>query len=111
MAEPSYYPLSPIKSALDGAASTTGPFKDDSDAVAADDPPVSLSSKFRAPLRPRISSPIRPPSWRMIKTPLELALLPLMAIAYLAFCYTVHGKAVPVNTYGLYAVTPEHFSG
>ena len=120
MAEPSYYPLSPLKSPLEGAASPSlEPLKNDSDlpdlsdAVAAEDPPVSLSSKFRSPLRPRLfrkgSSVIRPPLWRTVKTPLEMALLPLAAIGYLAFCYTVHGKAVPVNTYGLYAVTPQHF--
>ncbi|KAF8120696.1 hypothetical protein EV363DRAFT_1472187 [Boletus edulis] len=34
--------------------------------------------------------------------------LPLAAVGYLAFCHTVHGKVIPVNTYGLYAVTPQH---
>ena len=40
-----------------------------------------------------------------------MALLPLAAIGYLAFCYTVHGKVVPVETYGLYTVTPQHLGG
>lgn len=122
MAEPSYHPLSPLKYPLDGTVSPSPeqPFKEDSDlphpadTVGATDPPGSRSSMYLAPLRshPFRKGPLasRRPLWRALKTPLKMALLPLFAIAYLAFCYTVHGKAVPVKTYGLYAVTPQHLS-
>lgn len=114
MAEPSYIPLSPLKPSSEGAISPPlKHFKDDPDLsnTMATGDPVSFSSRLRAPrLFQKGTLPSRPPLWHVIKTPLEMALLPLVAIGYLAFCYTVHGKAVPVNTYGLYAVTPQHFS-
>ncbi|KAH0839482.1 hypothetical protein J3R83DRAFT_294 [Lanmaoa asiatica] len=120
MAKPSYYPLSPLKPPLGGAASPSPEqsLKDDSDlphladTVGVDDPSGSRSSMFLAPsqLFRKGSSAHCLPLWHGIKTPLEMALLPLAAIGYLAFCYTVHGKVVPVNTYGLYAVTPQHLA-
>ncbi|KAF8554664.1 hypothetical protein OG21DRAFT_1037201 [Imleria badia] len=122
MAQPSYYPLRPLNYPLQGTTSPSPEqsFKEDSDAphpadkVGAADPPGSRSSMFLAPLRPRPfpkgPSAGWPHLWRTVKTPLKMALLPLAAIAYLAFCYTVHGKAVPVNLYGLYAVTPQHLA-
>ncbi|KAG2130897.1 hypothetical protein DEU56DRAFT_814984 [Suillus clintonianus] len=33
-------------------------------------------------------------------------LFPMVAIGYLAFCYTVHNHSVPLNTYGLIDITP-----
>ncbi|KAF9233532.1 hypothetical protein BU15DRAFT_80027 [Melanogaster broomeanus] len=39
-----------------------------------------------------------------------MALFPLAAIVYLAFCYTVHRKVVPVNTYGIYSVPTQHLA-
>lgn len=124
MAEPSYYPLSPLKSPFQGAT-LYSPEQSSKDDLAdlphlvgsggVKDPPGSCSSTSLSPLRPQLfrkgTSAGRPYSWRTIQTPLEMALLPLVAIGYLAFCYTVHGKAIPVNTYGLYAVTPQHFGG
>ncbi|KAF9230696.1 hypothetical protein BU15DRAFT_83312 [Melanogaster broomeanus] len=70
---------------------------------------------YLAPLRPQLyqrgpTANPRQSLWRMTRTPLQLALLPLAAIGYLAFCYTVHGKVVPVNTYGIYSVTPQHLA-
>lgn len=120
MTESSYYPLSPLKSPLENTSSPSmEPLKRDSDltdppnAVVAKDPPVSLYSKFRTPLHPRLfrksTSVICPPLWRVVKTPVQMALSPFAAISYLVFCYTVHGRTVPVNTYGLYDVTPQHF--
>ena len=115
MAEPYYYPVS-----LEGTTSPSPerPFEEDSD-------PHHLSDivEAKVPLGPRFATSLtrwrpqlfrkgpsagRQPLWRSIKTPLKMALLPLAAIGYLAFCYTVHGKVIPVNTYGLYAVTPDH---
>ncbi|KIJ59438.1 hypothetical protein HYDPIDRAFT_118539 [Hydnomerulius pinastri MD-312] len=55
-------------------------------------------------------SSTRPSTWNIAGSLLKTLLLPLTAIGYLAFCYTVHGRVVPVNTYGLYAVTQAHLS-
>ncbi|KAG6375189.1 hypothetical protein JVT61DRAFT_3398 [Boletus reticuloceps] len=60
------------------------------------------------PFQKRPLAARRLPVWDTVRPPLEMALFPLAAIGYLAFCYTVHGKVIPVNTYGLYAVTPQH---
>lgn len=116
MVEPSYYPLS-----LEGTTSPSPeqPFEEDPDShhladivEAKGSPTGSRFIPFLSPLRPPLfrkgQSAGRPPLWRSIRTPLKMALLPLVAIGYLAFCYTVHGKVIPVNTYGLYAVTPQH---
>ncbi|KAF8436820.1 hypothetical protein L210DRAFT_3505600 [Boletus edulis BED1] len=62
------------------------------------------------PFQKRPLAARRLPVWDTVRPPLEMALFPLAAIGYLAFCYTVHGKVIPVNTYGLYAVTPEHLA-
>ncbi|KAN0097968.1 hypothetical protein V8E55_002414 [Tylopilus felleus] len=123
MAEPSYYPLSPVrKYPLEGTTSPSldHPLREDAypvhsdDKPQASDPPGSRSSVFLAPLRcqqSRRGPSVGPPHlWRTIETPLKMALLPLAAIGYLAFCYTVHGKPVPVNTYGFYAVTTQHLA-
>ncbi|KAG6375190.1 hypothetical protein JVT61DRAFT_3399 [Boletus reticuloceps] len=106
-----------MKDPLEG---TTSPSKADSDpphpadTVGAADSPGSRSNMFFAPLRAqpfqKRPSVGRPPLWRTTKPPLQMALFPLAAICYLAFCYTVHGKVVPVKTYGLYAVTPQHLA-
>lgn len=45
--------------------------------------------------------PNRPSGWSSIKLAIELLkilALPMVAIAYLAFCYTVHYRVVPVTT-------------
>jgi hypothetical protein len=39
---------------------------------------------------------------------LKSLLLPLLAIAYLTFCYVVHYKVVPVNTGGIVNTSPEN---
>jgi len=122
MAEPSYFPLSPLEYPLEGTTASPSPeqsFRDDSDSphpadTAVADPPGSHSSVFLAPLRPQLFQKCPPtgrsPLWRVVRAPLKISLFPLVAIGYLAFCYTVHDKVVPVNTYGLYAVTPQHLS-
>jgi hypothetical protein len=118
MTEPSYFPLSDLKSPQSaGSSSLKSPFTYDPDLPHADEaagleepPQESRSSMYLAPLRPQLfrRSPGRPSLWRVVRSPLKMALLPLAALGYLAFCYSVHGKVVPVNTHGLYSVTPQH---
>ncbi|KAF9233536.1 hypothetical protein BU15DRAFT_66531 [Melanogaster broomeanus] len=80
-----------------------------------EEPPESGSSMYLPPLRPQLYQQGPTPNarqslWRVTRTPLRMALLPLAAIGYLAFCYAVHGKVVPVNTYGVYSVTTQHLA-
>ncbi|KAH7930354.1 hypothetical protein BV22DRAFT_74847 [Leucogyrophana mollusca] len=44
--------------------------------------------------------------WQIIKT----LILPFVAIGYLTFCYIVHQRVVPLKTYGLFKVTPDHLA-
>ncbi|KAF8436819.1 hypothetical protein L210DRAFT_3547694 [Boletus edulis BED1] len=113
MAKPPYYSLSPMKDPLEG----TSPSKADSDpphpadTVGVTDSPGSRSNMFFAPrAQPFRKRPSVGRLWRTTRPPLQMALFPLAAICYLAFCYTVHGKVVPVKTYGLYAMTPQHLA-
>ncbi|KAF9236450.1 hypothetical protein BU15DRAFT_77031 [Melanogaster broomeanus] len=124
MPEPSYFLLNVLESPAPkgpGSSSPKQPFICDpyatllADTAASEDPPVSGSSVYLVPLRPQLYQ--RGPTvnsrqylWRVIRTPLRMALFPLAAIGYLAFCYTVHHKAVLVNTYGIYSVTPQHLA-
>lgn len=39
---------------------------------------------------------------------LKALLLPIIAIAYLGFCYAVHYRTVPVNTYGIVNTSPSN---
>jgi hypothetical protein len=39
---------------------------------------------------------------------LKALLLPMLAIAYLTFCYVVHYRIVPVNTHGIIDVSPQN---
>ena len=39
---------------------------------------------------------------------LKALLLPILAIAYLTFCYVVHYRIVPVNTHGIMDVSPQN---
>ncbi|KAF8834837.1 hypothetical protein BDN67DRAFT_975740 [Paxillus ammoniavirescens] len=120
MTEPSYFPLSDLKSPQSvGSSSLKSPFTYDPDPPHLDDdagfeepPQQSHSSMYLAPLRPQLFRPRpgRPSLWRIVRSPLKMALLPLAALGYLAFCYSVHGKVVPVNTHGPYSVTPQHLS-
>ncbi|KAG9316978.1 hypothetical protein JVU11DRAFT_1158 [Chiua virens] len=121
MTEPSYYPLSPLKSRLEDASSpyTGQPSEEGADPLrprcdSVGNLPGSHSSMFHVPLRPQRSQKRllthRLPPWRTMQTAVGMALLPLFAIGYLAFCYTVHDRPVPVNTYGLYSVEPEHLA-
>ncbi|KAF9236441.1 hypothetical protein BU15DRAFT_77022 [Melanogaster broomeanus] len=124
MPEPSYFPLNVLESPAPkstGSLSSKWPSIGDSyppflaDTTGSEEPPDWGSSMYLAPLRPQLyqrgpTANPRQSLWRMTRTPLQLALLPLAAIGYLAFCYTVHGKVVPVNTYGIYSVTPQHLA-
>ncbi|KAF9236448.1 hypothetical protein BU15DRAFT_77029 [Melanogaster broomeanus] len=124
MPEPSYSPLNVLESTdpkSPGPSSSKQPFIGDSylpflaDNAGSEEPPESGSSMYLVPLRPQLyqRGPTANPRqhlWRVIRPPLQMALLPLAAIGYLAFCYTVHGKVVPVNTFGIYSVAPQHLA-
>ncbi|KAF9236446.1 hypothetical protein BU15DRAFT_77027 [Melanogaster broomeanus] len=125
MPEPSYFPLDVLESPAPKSPASSSPKQplicdpyptllvDTS--TASEDPPESGSSMYLAPLRPQLyqrgpSAKDRQSIWRVIRTPLQMALFPLAAIGYLAFCYTVHRKVVPVITYGIFSVTPQYLA-
>ncbi|KAF9233530.1 hypothetical protein BU15DRAFT_80023 [Melanogaster broomeanus] len=120
----SYFPLNVLESTSPmspGSSSSKHPWNHDSyqpfldDTPGSAEPPKSASSLYLPPLRPQLfqRGPTAKPRqhlWRKTRTPLRMVLLPLAAIGYLAFCYTVHRKVVPVNTYGIYSLVPEHLA-
>ncbi|KAF9236444.1 hypothetical protein BU15DRAFT_77025 [Melanogaster broomeanus] len=124
MPQPSYFPLDVLESPAarsPGSFSSKQPSVYDSyppllaDTTGSEGPLESGSSMYLPPLRPQLYQRGPTPTacqslWRVTRTPFRMALLPLAAIGYLAFCYTVHGKVVPVNTYGIYSVTTEHLA-
>ncbi|KAF9233534.1 hypothetical protein BU15DRAFT_66529 [Melanogaster broomeanus] len=124
MPEPSYFPLNVLESPATktpGSSASKQPSIYDSlppllvDTTGSEEPPDSGSSMYLVPLRPQLyqrgpTAKDRQSLWRVIRTPLQMALLPLAAIGYLAFCYTVHRKVVPVITYGNFAVTSQYLA-
>src|ERR1700733_1791973 len=42
---------------------------------------------------------------------LKALLLPMLAIAYLTFCYVVHYRVIPVKAHGLVNVSPQNIGG
>ncbi|KAH7902776.1 hypothetical protein BJ138DRAFT_1121112 [Hygrophoropsis aurantiaca] len=113
-ASPSYIPLAEYKAHSPGPPGTSPslqelPIYDDQENPA--DLEADLKpNRFSRPLSYR-QDPDHPDTlimlggvWQVIKT----LVLPLVAIGYLSFCYTVHQRVVPLKSYGLFNVTQEH---
>ncbi|KAH7884959.1 hypothetical protein F5I97DRAFT_1305040 [Phlebopus sp. FC_14] len=109
------YELKSPQSGLTSASFEQVVYADASETFKGDDlyTPGTRSSQFLSPLRPQLfkrsqkmQHPRRRISWVSVKPVLKALTLPLIALGYLAFCYSVHERIIPVNTYGIYSVIP-----
>ncbi|KAG0695813.1 hypothetical protein DFH29DRAFT_252901 [Suillus ampliporus] len=47
--------------------------------------------------------------WRRVKAIFKALILLFLSTGYLAFCYSVNRRAVPLKSLGTYSITPNHF--
>ncbi|KAG2130896.1 hypothetical protein DEU56DRAFT_757737 [Suillus clintonianus] len=117
MAESSYIPMNDLKNRLRSPRAShsmkNAPLASELSLEYDDSPDGRVAESLTPlrPLRPHIyhqhhSPNARKSFWLSFYNACKSLLFPMVAIGYLAFCYTVHNHSVPLNTHGLIDTTP-----